>query len=366
MKPGTREEAAFRAIKRVCYSGADSVTLRVEVARRLAAVIPYEAYSFPTSDPETGLMTHGLAEGVPDGLVRSYVGMVYAHEQAEVILDRARSGEIVARGTSRLFADLLREQRMEHELNTVACDAGRLHGFLCLLRESRSRGYDEREIRFMRRIAPHLGRGLAAAATLDATAEEGGEASQGTGATPAGPGVVVVDGRGSVALRNASASMHLDDLADVGMPTGELPCVVFSVLALLRARSSSVGAEIDDAPGDATLRVRGRSGRRYTLRASCGEPGAAGDSSTVVTIEPGRPAEGGKSLVRLYGLSPRERQILLLAARGESTKGIAARLGLSTYTVQDHLGNACTKVGVRGRKALLAKIFFDAYAPALF
>jgi DNA-binding CsgD family transcriptional regulator len=71
-------------------------------------------------------------------------------------------------------------------------------------------------------------------------------------------------------------------------------------------------------------------------------------------------------LAKLYGLSPRECQVAALVARGHSTKEIAARLGISAYTVQDHLDNASVKVGVRGRRALLAKLFFDCCAPRLF
>ena len=69
--------------------------------------------------------------------------------------------------------------------------------------------------------------------------------------------------------------------------------------------------------------------------------------------------ERGGILARLYGLSPRERDVLARVVRGESTKQIAAALGLSAYTVQDHVDSACIKVGVRGRRALVAKLFFD-------
>ena len=38
---------------------------------------------------------------------------------------------------------------------------------------------------------------------------------------------------------------------------------------------------------------------------------------------------------------------------------LAATLGISPYTVAEHLDRACAKVGVRGRKALVAKLFLD-------
>lgn len=58
-----------------------------------------------------------------------------------------------------------------------------------------------------------------------------------------------------------------------------------------------------------------------------------------------------------YRLSPRERQVVAAAVRGEPTKVIAASLDISQYTVIEHLDRACNKIGVRGRKELVARLF---------
>lgn len=355
----TQEAGVMRSVQRICYAGLDSITLRTEVARRIAPVVPYGAYSFSTVDPDTGLFTHAVGEGIPEGVVRAYLEVLYPEEQAMRVLDRARVRETVTTSTSDLFSEVIRAQGVGHELNTILCTAGGLWGDLCLLRESRSKAYGEREMRVMRQIAPHVARGLKAAATLEAAGpclpESAAVAPPETGRYA--PGVVVLNARNQISLRSQVASAQLEDLADVGVPTGETPYALVSAIALLHARNRSAGD--NGEARDPVLRVRGRSGRWYTLRASLSEPDAAGDSATIVTIEPVASGEVAPILSRLYGLTPREREIVTLVARGESTKSIATRLGLSPYTVQEHLGNASEKVGVRGRKALLAKLFFD-------
>ncbi|HET8758913.1 MAG TPA: helix-turn-helix transcriptional regulator, partial [Solirubrobacteraceae bacterium] len=51
-------------------------------------------------------------------------------------------------------------------------------------------------------------------------------------------------------------------------------------------------------------------------------------------------------------LTPREREIALLAAGGESSRTIAARLVISVRTVDNHLQNAYRKLGVSRREDL--------------
>jgi DNA-binding NarL/FixJ family response regulator len=57
------------------------------------------------------------------------------------------------------------------------------------------------------------------------------------------------------------------------------------------------------------------------------------------------------------GLSPRELQVLLLVAAGQTNRGIAEELTLSEHTVRRHLQNIFAKLGVTSRSAATAYAF---------
>jgi DNA-binding CsgD family transcriptional regulator len=350
------QERVFMGIRRVCYAGLDSVTLRQRAAERLATAMPIAAYAFATTDPDTALLNHMVSDRMPSTMARHFVEHLYPDEGARFAMRAMRQRRTVfpVDELPPEFPTCMREHGYPAGTHMVLADGKRMWGMWCVMREGTQAKVLRRERAFLARLVPHLTRGLERAALLDVAAEGGADAAV---------GVLVLDAVGRVALRTAAIVPMLDDLADVGVDlTDGVPlCIVNCTLRLRHAAASRE----PDSPGDIGLRARGRSGRWYRLHASLAEPNTDGRSRIIVTVRPLEPRERGALLTALYGLSPRESEVAAACARGETTKEIASALGVSPHTVKEHLDRACEKVGARGRRALVARLFVDAYLPAL-
>ena len=93
--------------------------------------------------------------------------------------------------------------------------------------------------------------------------------------------------------------------------------------------------------------------------------GEGPDAQVAVMLEVARPAELAPLIADAYGFTDTERRVTELVAKGLSTKQIAARLHVTTYTVQDHLKSIFNKSGACSRGELIARLFVDHYATSL-
>lgn len=340
-----------RSVQRACASGLDSVTLREEIVRRIAPAIPFDAYAFSACDPDTGLMAHTVARHVPRALGRVYAEHLYPHHAATISMDMPRRGMPVFSmpDMSRDIREVFRAAGLGHQMHVSLTSAGRLRGTWCLMRSKCSSRERAQSRALLERLVPHVARGLEASALVDLARSPSIETKD------AAPGILVLDARGQVVMRTPLATRWLADLSDAGLGTdADLPLCVVSLVARLRHTRG-------DLPETPLARVRGASGQCYALRASLSEPDVQGRCTVVVVVRPLLRAEVAPMLSQLYPLSCREREIVAAVARGEATKQIAATLRISPHTVEEHLGRACQKIGVRGRKALVARLFVDVY-----
>lgn len=80
-------------------------------------------------------------------------------------------------------------------------------------------------------------------------------------------------------------------------------------------------------------------------------------------IEEPSPAELAPVLMMACGLTRQEQTVTRLVCRGLPTREIAARLHITTNTVQDHLKSIFDKTGVRRRRELVTAILQEQYLP---
>ncbi len=363
------EERVFSEVKRFCCAGLDGPVLLGEVIKRLRRAVPFEAYCASTADPASGLVTHSLAEemgGAKEAAIffdRLYFeyGMDQFREMAQsrrpvVLLSEAADGCLE---NSPRYRELLEPLGLAHEMSGIFTAGGLMWGSMDLIREKGRPNYEPREIMLLKRIVPHLGIGLKTAALRAQAPVERNGADV--------PGVLTLDHQGCVVQHTPAAEHWLQEIEDLEPGwregAGLLTAVRMVASALKRALSSETDKDLNSSP---CLRVRARSGRWLTLYGSLSEPTSYSPGETVIVIQPAKPEEVAWLNVAAYDLSPREEEVVKLVVRGASTRQISQTLYISEYTVQNHLSNVFEKVGVRNRRDLVKRLFFDNLYPSLF
>lgn len=337
-------------------SGLDTATFSDSALAVLGRAVPFSAACFATADPASGLITSTVKRDPDDDHDDEFGQFEYAVPDASAFLEVARRpGEVLGLHTA-TGGDPARSPRFSEfiqrywdfgdELRAVLTVDGRTWGFLALFREPGA-GFSAVEAEFVSRISGALATGLRSGLLVSAGAV--------AGTTSDGPVVVVVDRAGDVVSASIGAVERLAELGEVRSARGLLPSALWSLVGAARAQTTATPR----------MRMRTRDGRWMVAHASrmLSRDGVSID--VVVTVEEARPPEIVPLVVAAYGLTPREQDVVTLVLQGVDTSGIGAALHLSTYTVQDHLKAVFTKVGVRSRRELTAKVFFDQYAPRL-
>lgn len=181
---------------------------------------------------------------------------------------------------------------------------------------------------------------------------------------PGSAGVLVLDQRGRVMQYNAAAERRLQELGTLGESWREgtgLPMQIWTILgALQKAISPASDRDVNSVP---QLHVQDSSGNWLTLQASRTEPDMLGMSQSLVVIAPSQPREVFRLTTAGYGLTSRERDVVDLVIRGAPTRQISQTLFISEYTVKDHLDNIFEKVGARGRREVLKRLYLNTLFP---
>ncbi|MEJ2884857.1 helix-turn-helix transcriptional regulator [Actinomycetospora aeridis] len=328
---------------------AGHAALRRAAAAIVARTVGHDLAVWATVDPATVMTTSCVLHGAERD--EQLEGEVFAHEYGAApdvlrfteLLDGPLVGTVRTAtggdpGRSARHRETLAPRGFTDHLRMVLHDGRTPWGAVELLRAGGSFTDDE--------IAAVAAAGRPVALALREAMIAGRAAGGDIGADPTlapldveGSGLVVCGPDGRVAEVSEEARALLGD-------DGRLPPVVAALAAGRRGRTTGPRAVHAPTAGGRWL--------RFTATAL--------GARVAVVVDPIRPGRLADLVARARGLSQREQEVLGQLALGRSNRRIARELGLSEWTVQDHVKAVLAKFGVSGRSELQAALFLGTYA----
>ena len=336
------EERAYRArrdITALATQGLGVSDLHAAAIRVINARVGTDLACWATIDPETlAISTMTGARVAPEyeqWLAHAEYSVDEPHRFATLALRKQAQAKLSdlpdrERSRSTRLNEVWRPLGISQELRVLFLTDGVCWGAAGMVRSGRD--FNDREMDFLTAVAPAI-----ASATRLAVRSEARYLS------PAGHSAIVVVGSSGELRAATPAAQEWQERLDQIAPGR------FILMMQLMAGGARTAAS-----GSFRARLRDARGQWAVLEAS---PLIGGDEDQIaVTIEPVSGDHLLGLLLMAYGLTAREREICREVIAGHSTSDIAARLFISTNTVQDHLKSVFTKVGVRSRGELVARL----------
>src|SRR5260370_20847401 len=215
MRRETSAERSGLAIIRLCHSSLDSQTMRIDLCKRMKAVILFDWSFFSTTDPITLLFTSSLLDfDLPawarvrfienEYLQDDYNKFVYLlkNDLPVGVLSQQTQGELQR---SQRYRDILTPLAMDDEMRATFVANAACWGTLCLHRERAAPAYTPAEPSFLPQFTPHIAEGLRKALLLEHATNA---------PTPDGPGVLLLSDDLSVVTTNLAPESWLPELSD--------------------------------------------------------------------------------------------------------------------------------------------------------
>jgi DNA-binding CsgD family transcriptional regulator len=336
-------------LARIGLTAPDHLDAQRQAFDLVREVIPFDAGSFATVDPATVLWTSCVLIGIePDPVQeRGMFENEYRQDDLHKIADLARQPNPAARLSAFDEATRSRSPRYQFlrhhgaidELRCALVAQGICWGSFEIYRAEASDSFTDDDVQRAATIAKPLAE-FVRVVLLN-------QAASAPESVDEPPGVLVLDESGDIEAKSPTCDAWLEEIS-----------VSRHVPAPIRSLAIQV-LEKDEA--SMSMLIPRRSGGWLRVHAI---PLTAGSRQTVsVVIEPARPIKLPETVASIYGFTQRERDVISLLARGLSSKEIGDDLGISTFTVNDHIKAAFQKVGVQSRQQLIAVLFFDHCLP---
>ena len=356
-----RPERTLADLERLALRAPTRAQFFDEAAARLRRTVAFDGACWHTLDPGSSLITQHRLQDLPDRFpvladneyavedVNKFERLARANRKAAT-LHTATGGRPER---SRRFRDLLTPAGLGPELRGAFVADGATWGALILVRHAGRAEFADDDVEL-----------IAAASALFARAVRRGLVAEISGSAASGadpPGVLELDGSGGLLRMSSSAESLLAELSGSSAQAGvEHP----AIHAVASATRSAVAARADAAGGALpSSTVKTPAGTWLVLHGAL--LGDVRSGAVAVFIQRAHPTLVAPLLLRAYGLTPREREVAQLLLRGATTIQASRRLGISGYTVTDHVKSIFEKVGARTRGELSATLFFGEHLPRI-
>ncbi len=348
MASAAAEARSGERVARLCQSVGDARALRQQVIEEIRRIVPFDAYAWLLTDPETSVGSSPLAD-VPclselSTLIRlkylTEVNRWTRMETAVGLLAEQTDGDLAR---SLVWRDLQQRFDVVDVASVVFRDSFGCWGFLDLWRGHALGRFTSADAAYLGGIAAPVTTALrrSQAKTFDVPAAEQRPSR--------GSVVLLLSGELAVLGQTSETQEYLRVLVPPSSGGSPIPAGAYNVAAQLLAVEAGVDANRPFA------RVHLSGGRWLTLRAArIEDAGLAEHRDIAVTIEDTSPAERAGLFARAHGLSVREGELLGHLVRGVDTRDLARLMFLSQHTVQDHLKSIFAKTSVHSRRTLLA------------
>jgi DNA-binding CsgD family transcriptional regulator len=323
-------------------------------ARRVAIAelqrgVGFERWCWPLTDPDSGLSTSGIGEfDFWPALVRLVAleehgdvackPRLVVGDRAAVALSEATKGDLAR---SPRWRECLSPYGIGDELMTVCRDRHGCWGSVELMRDRTDPPFGEADAQLLHDVAPTLGaiirRSLARSWRMDSP---GGEARP--------PATLILDANLRPSAWTPGLRAWQTDLPPAGVDPEMLPTATYEIGARVLTPAEAA------TPLPTRVRIRTRTGRWSVIEGAPLEGFQA--AGVAITVRPATGDEVADLLCKAHGLTRRERELVALIRGGLATRGIAGALGISPYTVQDHLKGVFEKIGVRSRRELISHL----------
>ncbi|HSJ43137.1 MAG TPA: helix-turn-helix transcriptional regulator [Euzebyales bacterium] len=343
------------SVDRLCGRDIDSPSMLRGLADRLRTAIPCDGFLLLRTDPTTVLPTDGVVDALPPALCRHFWDNELLETDYNKFVDLARrkiNAATLSAATdgdltrSRRYANLYRPLGLGDELRvSFTARDGSCWGIAQLARSDGDLFTDvERDL--LLAASSTIAEGLRGTFVATSPARSG----------LVGPALILLDEDGDVRAITPAADHWMTELVR-GSATGMRPVPEPIYLVAGRARAARAGVTSDPP----RVRVRTTAGVWLHLHAACIDGTDALNGAVAVVITPARAPDLAPLIALAYRITAREQEVLQFIARGFTTAEMARELGISRHTVRDHVKALFTKVGVRSRTELVARVFADHY-----